>query len=432
MPVTCKCIVCGKDFDVKSSKKDTAKFCSNECKYEYMKNKRGEWITKICPSCGKSFETLKSKNKKYCSDKCNKERNEKYMIYNCDGCGKEMRIKKSLYQDLLDGKRKSITCSYECMGKLKRTGYDIICDNCGKIFYRRKYHIDRQSNNQQHNFCCVECEMEYKHKETYEIRKCEICGTKFECSKKSTQRFCSQKCNSEWQKTLIGTNNSNFTQEIIKCDYCHKEFYEKPSNIQRFEHHFCCVECRQRWYAEIWSQREELKERSRKTMLRELENGEISKTNSLPQQIIDNLLSELDIKFEREKNIKYYCVDNYLIDYNLIIEVQGDYWHCNPLKFNNKITKTQYNRISKDKAKHTYVKNNYEIEILYLWENDIFNNIDLCKNLILEYIKNNGNLINYHSFNYIIDHENLKLSDDIIIPYQEMNTKDYKYLYKGN
>ena len=63
---------------------------------------------------------------------------------------------------------------------------------------------------------------------------------------------------------------------------------------------------------------------------------------------------------------------------------------------------------------------------------EIFNNIDLCKNLILEYIKNNGNLINYHSFNYIIDHENLKLSDDIIIPYQNMNVNDYKYLYKGN
>lgn len=42
MPVTCKCIVCGKDFDIKPNKKDTAKFCSNECKYEYMKNKRGE------------------------------------------------------------------------------------------------------------------------------------------------------------------------------------------------------------------------------------------------------------------------------------------------------------------------------------------------------------------------------------------------------
>lgn len=432
MPVTCTCIVCGTKFNVKPSKKDTAKFCSRECQYEYMKHRTGEWIIKICPSCGEPFEILKSKNKKYCSEKCNKERNEKYMFYNCDGCGEEMRIKKSLYQELLDGKRKSITCSYECMGKVKRTGHDIICDNCGKPFYRRQYHIDRQANNQQNNFCSVECEMEYKYKETHETRRCEICGIEFECYKKSTQRFCSPECNSEWQKTLTGENNSKFNRKEIECDYCHDKFYEKAYKLQKYNHHFCSVECRQRWYSEIWSQREELKERSRKTMLRELESGEISKTNSFPQQLIDNALKDLNINFEREKNMKYYCIDNYLTDYNLAIEVMGDYWHSNPIRFNSKLTRAQYNRISKDKAKHTYMKNYYNIEILYLWESDIIKNIDLCKNLILKYIKENGILDNYNSFNYIIDNNELKLSSNIIIPYQDMNISEYKHLYKDN
>lgn len=393
---------------------------------------RGERIIKICPSCGNSFESLKSRNKKYCSDKCNKERNEKYMFYNCDCCGKEMRIKKDLYQKLLDGKQKNITCSRECSHKIKRTGHDIICDNCGKSFYRRQYHIDRQNNNCQHSFCSIECEMEYKYKSTHETRRCEICGKEFECLKNSTQRFCSNKCNSEWQKTLVGINNKNFTQEEIECNYCHNTFFEKQHKIKNQEHHFCSVECRQKWYAEIWSQREELKERSRKTMLRELSSGEISKTNSLPQQLIDKLLENLNIKFEREKDMEYYCVDNYLSDYNLIIEVQGDYWHCNPQKFNSKITKMQYDRTIKDKAKHTYIKNKYNIEVLYIWENDIINRIDLCKILILEYINKNGILGNYHSFNYVINNEKLKLNKDIIIPYQEMNTKDYKYLIKEN
>ena len=167
-------------------------------------------------------------------------------------------------------------------------------------------------------------------------------------------------------------------------------------------------------------------------MLRELSNGEISKTNSLPQQIIDKLLEGLDIKSEREKNMKYYCVDNYLNDYNLIIEIQGDYWHCNPQKFNNKITKIQYNRTIKDKEKHTYIKNKYNIEILYLWESDILKNINLCKKLILEYINKNGILENYHSFNYVIDDGKLKLNKDIIISYQEMNINNYKYLIKDN
>ena len=114
MPEICSCIQCGKEFKVKPYKKDTAKFCSKECHGKYKKGKRkGEWVTKICPSCGKEFETLKSKEKKYCSQQCNKDRNENYINYNCDCCGKEIRIKKSNYQKLLDGKQKSITCSYE-------------------------------------------------------------------------------------------------------------------------------------------------------------------------------------------------------------------------------------------------------------------------------------------------------------------------------
>ena len=171
MPEICSCIQCGKEFKVKPYKKDTAKFCSKECHGKYKKGKRkGEWVTKICPSCGKEFETLKSKEKKYCSQQCNKDRNENYINYNCDCCGKEIRIKKSNYQKLLDGKQKSITCSYECAWKMKNNGSNTTCHNCGKIIYRTQYRM----NKQEHQFCSNECQMEYQHRERYEIRKCEI------------------------------------------------------------------------------------------------------------------------------------------------------------------------------------------------------------------------------------------------------------------
>ena len=430
MPVECNCIQCGKVFEVKPYKKDTAKFCSRKCQWEYKKGKpRGEWITQICPSCGKSFITLKSKAKKYCSQKCNHERNENYMTYNCDICGKEMRIKKALYKELLDGKRKTITCSYECAGKTKLTGHDITCDNCGKIFYRRQYHIDRQV----HQFCSLECQMEFQHKEKFEIRKCEICGKEFECSKISTQRFCSNKCNSEWQKTVVGEDNPNFTSIKMPCTYCGKVNYVKPYKLNIQDHFFCNEKCRQDWYANVWSQREEWKEKKRIDAVRILESGVMSKTNSKPQQIVDSILDKNNIKYEREKGIKYYSIDNYLTDSNLMIEVQGDYWHVNPLKFPNKINKLQYERIPKDKAKHTYTKNQYGIEILYLWESDIHNNTLLCEKLILEYIKRNGSLENYHSFNYYLDENGeLMLRNNLIIPYQDMKANQYKKLYEAS
>jgi hypothetical protein len=98
----------------------------------------------------------------------------------------------------------------------------------------------------------------------------------------------------------------------------------------------------------------------------------------------------------------------------------GDFWHCNPIKYNKtNMRDIQKKRIPKDKAKHTYLKNNYNIEVLYLWEDDIYNNFDVCKCLINKYINNNGVLENYHSFNYYLKDNDLILIDNIIIPYQD-------------
>ena len=151
--------------------------------------------------------------------------------------------------------------------------------------------------------------------------------------------------------------------------------------------------------------------------------------NSKPQMILNNLLDTMNIAYEREYPLKYYSIDNYLKENNLMIEVQGDYWHSNPLKYNKSLNEIQARGIKKDKAKHTYVKKYFNIEILYLWENDIIKNLDICKQLIQLYINSNGNLSNYHSFNYYLDAANkLCLKDDIIIPYQNMDYETYKKL----
>lgn len=71
-----------------------------------------------------------------------------------------------------------------------------------------------------------------------------------------------------------------------------------------------------------------------------------------------------------------------------------------PLKYNNdNLNDVQKKITTRDKAKHTYILNNHNIEILYLWENDIYNNLDMCNLLLHEYIRSDGKLNNYHSFN---------------------------------
>ena len=144
-----------------------------------------------------------------------------------------------------------------------------------------------------------------------------------------------------------------------------------------------------------------------------LEGTKNSIIETKPQIAIDNLLDSMGISYEPEYDCKYYLVDHYLNKYNLMIEVQGDFWHCSPLlKSNNSKTQGISKNLTKDKRKHTYIKNNYNIEILYLWESDINENIKLCEKLIQAYIENKGVLDNYHSFNYYLDeNDNLILRE---------------------
>ena len=74
-------------------------------------------------------------------------------------------------------------------------------------------------------------------------------------------------------------------------------------------------------------------EQKEKIRLRIAQNSARSnKRNSKIQLKINSILDELKINYEREKIFEYYAADNYLNDFNLIIEVMGDYWHGNPNK----------------------------------------------------------------------------------------------------
>ena len=258
------------------------------------------------------------------------------------------------------------------------TGYFVKCENCGEEVYKTK----SQYNKAKHHFCSTKCQKEFEHKEKYEDRKCEICGSLFHVRKKYTQRFCSVECQNIWQTKQVGVLNPKFARKEIECEYCGEKYLVRNYKLESQEHKFCSNKCRQAWYSEVFSQDENWKEESKKRAVRILENKQID-TNTKPQQIINNTLEEMGISYVNEKGFKYYAVDNYLDEYNLIIEVMGDFWHCHPLKYNeDNMRDIHKKRIPRDKAKHTYFKNNHKIEILYLWENDIYNNLDICQKLI--------------------------------------------------
>lgn len=247
-----------------------------------------------------------------------------------------------------------------------------------------------------------------------------MCGKLFHVRKKLLQRFCSVDCQNKWQKTRVGVLNPKSTKVKIRCEHCNNEFYEKLYKTKNGQHNFCSNKCRRIWYSEVFSQDNNWKGKSRMRAVRIIESRQLN-TNTKPQQIINDVLNDMGIPYVNEKGFKYYAVDNYLNEHNLIIEVMGDFWHCNPLKFSTPDgCDIHKKRIPRDKAKHTYLRNCYNIEVLYLWEDDIYNNLDVCRKIIDKYINNNGVLENYHSFNYHTENGVLVLNDDIITPYQDM------------
>jgi len=365
-------------------------FCSKECNNIYKKGKNYHKIIGVgnCLFCKKEFNIYDNvPDQKFCCQECK----SKYYYY--------------------------VTPKYE----------NKICTNCNNEYTRHQ-----QSERSDNSFCSLECELEYKHSQNWEFRKCEICKEEFECLKSSPQMMCSIQCQGKWQSVnLVGENANGYNHEwsiedrTILCEWCGLEHQAKPYQIE-FGRRFCSEECRRDWFAKDFSVSEENVDRARIQAVKNLSDGIYNKDPTGIQVKIDMLLKNLNIVNENEYNCKYYAVDNFLTEHNLMIEIQGQFWHADPRFYKEISYEMQVKRIKSDKSKHTYIKKYYDIEVLYLWESDINNNLELCKLLINEYINNKGVLNNYNSFNYNIINNILTLNEYLIMPYMEYKSEDIR------
>lgn len=92
---------------------------------------------------------------------------------------------------------------------------------------------------------------------------------------------------------------------------------------------------------------------------------------------IAKLLLDNNIKFETQYDVyyeenKFKTYDFYLIDFNLLIEADGDYWHVNPIKYSEKniLTETQKRNVQNDKFKDKLAKDK-GLNLIRFWETDI-------------------------------------------------------------
>ena len=114
-------------------------------------------------------------------------------------------------------------------------------------------------------------------------------------------------------------------------------------------------------------------------------------SSSKPEKEIENILKKLNIDVKRTYKVNEYICDIYIPKFNLIIEYNGDYWHCNPVKFNSEYLhphkkKTSSQIWNEDKIRIDNIKNyGYNLEVV--WESD-YKGQTTIQNIIKKYVKN--------------------------------------------
>lgn len=298
-----------------------------------------------------------------------------------------------------------------------------MCLNCKKIIFGKNK-----------KYCSRKCGEEYRRKINGVDKVCEICGKHFIAPKTHlSQRFCSIQCQGKWQSTQTGSNNPRYKRKEVLCDWCGKSFDMRNYMVGKNKHKFCSIECSRSWYSNVFSKSDEWREESRIRAAKILTDGLLDKTDTNPQLKVNEILESLGLCFENEYNCKYYSIDSciYYNDKLYFVEVMGRYWHCDRRYYKEIKYQQQWDRIIRDKAKRSYIKNEYGINILYLWEDDL-DNIDLCTKIIMSYI--NDNLDVYDSSMMYIDGDELSAYTDIELQYMNYDLdclKLYLNITKG-
>lgn len=98
---------------------------------------------------------------------------------------------------------------------------------------------------------------------------------------------------------------------------------------------------------------------------------------------IEKLLLDLQLNFIKQYRVSKWVFDFYVPEFNTIIECQGDYWHANPLLFEDKkLNNIQLKNIDRDKRKKLFIEEN-QINSIFLWECEIHSNIEEIKNMLI-------------------------------------------------
>lgn len=212
---------------------------------------------------------------------------------------------------------KRMFCSKNCFDTFQRKLIPKICFQCQNKF---------NSKNGVGKFCSVKCKNDCRNGRFVKI--CPICKNSFFSY---DQKYCSLKCRDDSQRKEL---------PIKHCKFCDMPFQNKQKKV-KFCSHLCSVIHYLRF------------------------NDRVSK----PEKELRKILSDIGIDFVPSFPIKNKVFDIYIPSQNLLIEVDGIYWHS---RNKTNLNTAQLKNVENDNIKNGLAKE-MGYNLLRVWEDDIKN-----------------------------------------------------------
>lgn len=257
------------------------------------------------------------------------------------------------------------------------------CDCCGVSFYKK---ISRQKKSKKH-FCSVACKSVLQRKQlsassiSFAVSMyCKGYGYNtiaryFNVHQRNIRKYLEDnniklRTRSEQKKIEYKNKLTNVRRSIIhNCKVCRKPFkYHKNTKGV-----YCSIHCR--------SICEDNKQVIREATQKQIAEGRMPKSHTSIEVKIKDFLDAEGIDYDYQFPFGYWVYD-FKVG-NTFIEADGDYWHGNPIYY-NEFDNIQKNVIKRGKQKDAYAKKR-GYSIIRFWETDINNKFEEVKNEILQY-----------------------------------------------
>jgi G:T-mismatch repair DNA endonuclease (very short patch repair protein) len=245
-------------------------------------------------------------------------------------------------------------------------GYENTCTNCGTKFSVKQKCMTDPNNKRKFKRCCSkECSnalksknMKSLHAEGKLTRERPAIVTELDRDILIRLYCFEHKLLSEISKSLK-VKSQTLSREMSRLDIP-KEFYRE------------CPQCKETFSCKNRSMVNPKSNKFKKFCSRGCFLSSRNQSDTWIERATEQKLKDLSLEYVKQYEVGRMTLDFYLPDFNLAIEVNGDFWHCNPDIYGKTKPIHKYHEriLAKDKRKLKQL-DDLGYEVLIIWENDI-------------------------------------------------------------